>query len=241
MKIDLSAYNNIVVLTGAGISVASGIRPFRGENGLWNDREALRLSTVETLQAEPEAVWRFWSGVRKIALASQPNAAHRVLAQIEAGLRPDQRFVLATQNVDGLHQRAGSRHVVELHGSAHRSRCSNEDCELAVFEDADVSGELRACPRCGQPLRMDIVLFGENLSTDAMGEMRAALRDCDLFLAIGTSGTVSPAADFVVSAAYAGARTIYINLDPMRPANPYFQEVILGKAEEVLPHLFNAG
>ncbi len=238
MKIALHQYKNIVILTGAGISVASGIRPFRGENGLWNDREALRLSTAETLAAEPGAVWKFWSGVRKIALTSQPNAAHRVLAQLEAGLRPDQHFVLATQNVDGLHQKAGSRHVVELHGSALRSRCSNEDCQQAIFADADVSGELRACPRCGRPLRMDIVLFGENLSMEAMWEMRAALRDCDLFLAIGTSGTVSPAADFVVSAAYAGARTVYINLDPMKPANPYFKEVILGKAEEVLPGLF---
>jgi NAD-dependent deacetylase len=238
LKINLRQYKNIVILTGAGVSVASGIRPFRGKDGLWNEKESLRLSSIETLKAEPFLVWQFWMGMRRTILASQPNPAHSILAEIEANLRPDQRFILATQNIDGLHQKAGSRNVVELHGSVLRSRCSNDACTFAPFEDTCVSEKLSRCPDCGSDLRPDIVLFGESLPLKAMWEMKKALRDCDLFIAIGTSGTVSPAADFVRGAEYAGARTIYLNLDPMTPPNPYFNEVVLGRAEDVLPTLF---
>ena len=238
LKINISQYKNIVILTGAGVSVASGIRPFRGKDGLWNDSKSVMLSSVETLIADPLAVWQFWTGMREIILSSQPNPAHVVLAEIEANLRPYQNFILATQNIDGLHQKAGSRNVVELHGNVLRSRYSNEQCTLTLFEDTTVQGDLPLCPVCGNSIRTDIVLFGENLPLKAMWEMKKALRDCDLFVAIGTSGTVSPAADFVRGAEYAGARTIYINLDPMMSPNPYFKEVILGRAEEVLPVLF---
>lgn len=238
MKIEFGMYKNILILTGAGVSVASGIRPFRGEDGLWNDSDIARLSEINTLITDPLAVWQFWMATRKTILSSQPNPAHIAIATIEKSLRPDQKFLLATQNIDGLHQKAGSRKVVELHGNDLWSRCSNDKCSLKSFEDQDVSEDLRYCPVCGNPLRPNIILFGENLPLNVMWETKKILRECDLFIAIGTSGLVSPAADFVRGADYAGARTIYINLEPLSPPNPYFQEVIIGRAEEILPEIF---
>lgn len=238
-KINISSFKNILILTGAGISVASGIRPFRGADGLWNDPAVARLSDSSTWNEDPAAVWKFWMDARRVIQASQPNRAHIVLANLEKHLSTNQNFLLATQNIDGLHQKAGSNRMVELHGNNQRSRCSNGDCSFPPFEDENSSDALRYCPICGSLLRMDIVLFGENLPIDATWAVKKILRDCDLFIAIGTSGLVSPAADFVRGADYAGARTIYINLEPMNPPNHYFKEVILGHAEEILPDLFS--
>jgi NAD-dependent deacetylase len=237
-KIDFCSYKNILILTGAGVSVASGIRPFRGKDGLWNDPDIARLSEMETLKSDPLAVWKFWMATRKTVLASLPNPAHLAIARIEKSLLHDQNFLMTTQNIDGLHQKAGSRRVVELHGNALRSRCSTVDCSSRPFEDRETSEDLRFCPVCGSPIRVDIVLFGEDLPVDAIWPVKKMLRECDLFISIGTSGTVSPASNFVSGAKYAGARTIYINLDPMDPPNPQFDEVILGRAEEILPDLF---
>lgn len=238
-KINTTSFKNILILTGAGISVDSGIRPFRGSEGLWNDPEIARLSDTKTWNDDPGVVWKFWMAARKVILTSQPNPAHTALANLENHLSPGQNFLLATQNIDGLHQKAGSKRVVELHGNNQRSRCSKGGCSFIPFEDEVFSDDLRYCPICNSPLRMDIVLFGEDLPLDAMWAVKRLLRDCDLFIAIGTSGLVSPAADFVRGADYAGAHTIYINLDPMDPPNPYFKEVILGRSEEILPELFS--
>jgi NAD-dependent deacetylase len=238
IKIDLNQYKNIVILTGAGVSVASGIRPFRGADGLWNDPAMARLSEIDTLKTDPLAVWKFWMSTRRTILASQPNPAHMQLARIESNLRPDQNFLLATQNIDGLHQKAGSRKVVELHGNGLWTRCSNDECVSVPFEDMSIVDSLRECPVCGSHLRVDLVMFGESLPLKAVWEVKKMLRDCDLFIAIGTSGVVSPAADYVRGADYAGARTIYINVDPLVPPNPYFHEVVLGRAEEILPDIF---
>ncbi len=237
MSIAVHTFQNIIILTGACVSVASGIRPFRGANGVWNDSNAERLSSIETLKSDPESVWRFWREVRKIVLESQPNSAHIALSKLESTLHPDQNFLLITQNVDGFHTKAGSVNVAELHGNVLKSKCSNDACKIEPFKDHCVTGAPR-CPLCGCYLRPDIVLFGENLPLEAGWKAKKALRDCDLFIAVGTSGTVSPAADFVRGADYAGARTIYINAEPMSPPNPYFHETIIGKAEEVLPMLF---
>lgn len=233
--INFARYKNIIILTGAGVSVASGIRPFRGKDGLWQQPELERLSHAQSFHENPGEVWRFWGEMRGQALQAQPNPAHLALAEIERRLRPDQQFLLVTQNIDGLHQRAGSRNVVELHGSIFRSRCSNEACALEPFTDLSAvkDGALPACPLCGAVLRPDIVMFGEPLPVDAEWRSKRALRDCDLFLAIGTSGKVSPAADFVRGAEYAGARTIFINPEPMNPPNRYFKETLLLRAEEL--------
>ena len=233
---------NIVVLTGAGASVASGIPPFRGPGGLWNDPQIERFAHRDILETDPMAAWKFFGALREKARSANPNAAHDALARFENGLVPGQGFLLITQNVDGLHQRAGSRSMVELHGSVLRTRCSNYECTLAPYSDDETHSQvLPLCPVCGSVLRPDLVFFGELCNPAIDHEVKKALRACDLFISVGTSGTVSPANGLVRCAQYAGALTIYINLEAMDPPNPCYQETILGKAEEVLPDLFGNG
>ncbi|MFY9824591.1 MAG: NAD-dependent deacylase [Thermoanaerobaculia bacterium] len=241
-RIDVARYQNIVVLTGAGVSAGSGLRTYRGPGGVWEEYNVEEYGHIRSFRARPQTTWRLYGSRRESLRAAEPNAAHLALARLEARLRPDQRFLLITQNVDGLHHRAGSRNVVELHGNLRLTRCSNDACDLQPFADeAAHADQVPVCPRCGSVLRPDIVLFGEPIAADADWTVRRALRDCDLFLAIGTSGLVTPAANFVLAAEYAGARTIYVNLEPMDPPNRAFQEVYLGKAEEVLPELLGVG
>jgi NAD-dependent deacetylase len=174
--------------------------------------------------------------MRTLIGAAKPNAAHVALARTEQRLTSVQVLTVLTQNVDGLHQSAGSRNVVELHGSLHRSRCTR--CDYSRVEDLAASpAGAPECPSCSASLRPDVVFFDEFLSVDAERSAKHALRDCDLFLAVGTSGTVSPASNFVRAAKFEGARTIYVNLEPMRPNNPDFGEEALGPAAEVLPKL----
>jgi NAD-dependent deacetylase len=239
-RVVLSQYRNIVILTGAGISAASGVRTFRGAGGLWEEMDPAEVGSLSALKREPKAVWQLFGPLRRQLRSARPSAAHEALAAAEARLAPAQRWTLLTQNVDGLHQRAGSRAVVELHGTIHRTRCSREDCSLPPFEDAATYDDnVPPCPRCGSPLRPDLVLFEEPIPVAEEMRAKAALRECDLFIAVGTSGVVTPAANFVRSAQYAGARTILVNLEPMQPRNRYFQEEYLGRAEEVLPHILD--
>jgi NAD-dependent deacetylase len=231
-------YKSIVVLTGAGISAASGLRTYRGPDGLWNDPETVRLSTATEFESDPLSYWKFWGNLRKVAAEAVPNEAHLALARWEKTLSKDQKFTLITQNVDELHQRAGSANVVELHGSVYRTRCSNEECTLAPYRDSESNLDMvPTCKLCGLALRPDIVMFGELLPPHAEWSSKRALRDCDLFIAVGTSGTVSPASHFVEWAKYAGARTMLVNLEKMIEPNRSFDVEIAGKAEEVLPTL----
>lgn len=240
-SINFSHYRNIVILTGAGISAASGIRPFRGQGGLWNEIDPLEYSDCSLLETNPMAIWQLYGALKGQLKTAQLNAAHIKLAEIEARLSPNQQFTLITQNIDGLHQRAGSSNVLEIHGSIHRTRCSNPSCSLMPYLDSELHDDaLPICQMCGSPLRPDIVLFGEQLPAKESWLAKRTLRDCDLFVAIGTSGTVSPASSFVRSADYAGARTILINLEPMEPKNPYFKEEYLGYAQELVPLIFDA-
>lgn len=236
--LDIGKHHNIVFLTGAGISAASGIRPYRGPDGLWNDATLVRLSDGDTFRSDPLAVWKFWSETRRIVAAAMPNAAHRALASLEERLGPGQSLTIVTQNVDGLHQRAGSRKVIEYHGSVARSRCSSRRCGTAPFPDASLHfDELPRCPACGATLRPDIVFFHENIDQGNAYAVIEALERCDLFVAVGTSGTVYPANEFVVWAKRAGARTVFVNLEPLEEDQGFFDEVHLGRAEEVLPRL----
>lgn len=238
MRIDISAYSNIVVLTGAGISAGSGLRTYRGPDGVWEEHNVEEYSNIQALLERPERTWQLYGAMRAPVRAAKPNAAHLALARLEAGLRPEQQFLLVTQNVDSLHRRAGSRNVVELHGNIGFTRCIDEDCDLEPFEDDQAYAEgVPRCPKCSSVLRPHIVLFGEAIPPMASWQVKRALRDCDLFLSIGTSGLVAPAANYVRSAEYAGARTIYINLEPLSPRNPAFKEEYLGRAEELLPAL----
>jgi NAD-dependent deacetylase len=239
IPVDASRYRGIVILTGAGISAASGIRTYRGPDGLWNDEKLVRLSDGDTFLSHPLDVWKFWSQSRRICAEAEPNAAHRALVTLEKGLRADQSLTIITQNIDGLHGRAGSSRVVEFHGSVRRSRCSKLDCGLEPFLDEGLY-ELAVphCPRCGSNLRPDIVLFNEMIPAANSDAAMEALSGCDLFVAIGTSRTVYPASQLVRQAFRRGARTIYVNLESLGEGGSYFREEYLGRAEELVPRLF---
>ena len=243
MSLKIKDYKSITVLTGAGISVASGLRSFRGPNGLWSDPDTERLSKAQSFREDPANCWRFWGGFREQAYAAEPNQAHLVLAQLESKIGPGQKFTLITQNIDELHQKAGSKSVVELHGSLFKTRCSasppDGKCDLPLYRDIESHADaVPHCPRCAAALRPDIVLFDEMLPAEAEWLSKKALRDCDLFIAVGTSGTVSPAAHFVEWAKYVGAHTVLVNLEAMNPPNRAFDREVLGPAEETLATLF---
>ena len=228
---DLASYRNIVVLTGAGISQAAGLPTYRGKGGLWSDPELAELVYVEALTTRRrEACSMLWQFRRSIAGVA-PTAAHRALAAFEDRLPAGASFLIVTQNVDGLHQRAGSRRVVEYHGTLQRWRC--EQCAL---ESEPPDGELPE--HCGELMRPAAVLFGELIPPEAEHAATVALRDCDLFVAIGTSGTVYPAASFVRWAELGGARRILINLEIDDEAHDAYAECHAGSADQLVPQLF---
>ena len=229
--------NHIVILTGAGVSVGSGLPTYRGPGGLWESADIAKIVEARSLPGSLPDLWRLYSERRRVALAAQPNPAHLAIAKLQ-NARPD-AVTLLTQNVDGLHQRAGSPQVTELHGSAFRTRCTNPACGLPPFSDTQSYGAIPACPRCGSPLRPDVVLFGEPLLEAALRQSQAALNRCDLFYAAGTSGVVWPAAAFVQIAAQAGAYTVLVNLEAGN-GSEQFDKVYLGRAEDVLPGLLQA-
>ena len=218
-------YRNVVVLTGAGISQASGLPTYRGAGGLWSNADIAALADVSALRTRrDEATAMFWKFRQDIGKV-QPTAAHRALAAYE--------LTIITQNVDGLHQKAGSRNVIEYHGSLARWRC--ERCGHEV----EPAGDAR--PRhCDDWMRPAAVLFGELIPAEAEHAAKRALRDCDLFVAIGTSGTVWPAAGFVRSALYAGAHTVLLNLEIDDESREHFAETREGPADEVVPAFFSS-
>jgi len=227
----LASYRRIVVLTGAGISQSAGLPTYRGPGGLWTDPALQKLSHADAMSSHRREActmfWRFRNAIREVA----PTAAHRALAAFEARLPAEARFLIVTQNVDGLHQRAGSRGVCEYHGSLARWRC--EVC-ATVMEPPDGDPPVH----CGQLMRPAAVLFGEAIPVDAELITKRALRDCDLFVSIGTSGTVWPASSFVRSAAYNGARCVMLNLEIDDQTRDVFNECHAGTADELVPRLF---
>jgi NAD-dependent deacetylase len=236
--IDIRSYTHILILTGAGISAASGLPTFRGPDGMLTP-EAMWNSNAANLPRSLPGMWQMYGGLKQKALQSGPNPAHQTIAEMQKRWGNDDRSItVVTQNVDGLHTRAGSPDVVEMHGSVMRCRCTHPHCKQPPYEDAQEFGDpMPTCSSCGDPLRLDIVLFGEPIPPRALQRIEQGLIGCDLFIAVGTSGTVVPAADLVRYAAQQGARTILVNLTPMEPRNPYFQEEYLGRAEEILPTL----
>ena len=226
--------HHIVILTGAGVSVGSGLPTYRGPGGLWETADIARLVEARHLPGSLPGLWRLYSERRQVARAAEPNPAHLAVAALQK--RRPEAVTLLTQNVDNLHQRAGSPQVTELHGSAFRTRCTNPACDLPPFDDTRSYDAVPECPRCGSALRPDVVLFGETLPEAALRQSQAALDACDLFYAAGTSGVVWPAAAFVQLAAQAGAYTVLVNLDAGEGA-AQFDKVVLGRAEDVLPGL----
>lgn len=227
--------NHIVILTGAGVSAGSGLPTYRGPGGLWESADIARIVEARFLPGSLPDLWRLYSERRRVALDAEPNPAHLAIAALQNARLG--AVTLLTQNVDGLHLRAGSPQVTELHGSAFRTRCTNPTCGLPPFGDTRSYRAVPRCPRCGSPLRPDVVLFGENLPEAALRQSQAALDQCDLFYAAGTSSIVWPAAAFAQIAAQAGAYTVLVNLEEGTGAEE-FDKVVLGRAENVLPQLF---
>jgi len=248
-SLSFDARTHLLVLTGAGASAESGIPTYRGvtvEEGL-NETDRERLSTLHGLLDEPARFWRVFSGRRAKLLEAQPNAGHRALAALEEQL--GDRFLLVTQNIDGLHQLAGSKRVIELHGNLLRTRCTR--CRRPAFADIRQYERPPVCEICqaegrandphDQPwLRPDVVLFGENLAPKDLERIEAFLergaRERLVYLAVGTSGLVYPAAELVQQAHRAGAETFLVNLEPAVNSDA-FDHFIQGKAGEVLPEL----
>ncbi len=225
------APQRLVILTGAGISRESGLDTFRDADGIWSKVRLEDVATPEAFARDPEKVQAFYNARRRSLRNANvtPNAAHRALAELERGWPGD--FLLVTQNIDDLQERAGSRRLVHMHGELFKARCG----ACAAIHDwrDDIAAGLR-CPACGSTgrLRPHVVWFGElPLEMDRIDEALAA---ADLFLSIGTSGTVYPAAGFVAEANAAGARTVELNLEPLE-GRSLFAERIYGPASEVVP------
>ena len=236
----LTPQDRLFVLTGAGVSAESGLATFRGSGGLWNGHRVEDVATPEAWQADPELVWRFYSMRRRDALAVQPNAAHIALAQIEQKIDQQKsnqdpaRFYLCTQNVDDLHERAGSGRIHHMHGSLFQSRCVRCERPFADHSLYESAVTLPTCKDCGAPVRPHIVWFGE-IPLDMDGIYRE-LERATILLVVGTSGSVYPAAGFVHIARQRSIRTIYIG--PEEPLNAdAFDEITLGTAAQTLPSM----
>jgi NAD-dependent deacetylase len=232
--ISIGLSDRVFVLTGAGISAESGLPTFRAEDGLWAGYRVEDVCTPEAWQRDPAGVWAFYSARRAAGQKANPNPAHFALAELESGLAG--RFFLCTQNVDDLHERAGSRNLVHMHGELAKARCERE-CGQPPVEDHAIYrslAEVGHCP-CGGRLRPHIVFFGE--IPLEMDRIQQEIAKASLMLVVGTSGVVYPAASFVHWARQAGARTVYVGPEPPLNASA-FTHVVEGKAGEVLPGLF---
>ena len=224
----MTRIRNIVILTGAGISAESGVATFRGPDGLWEGHRVEDVATPEAFHRDPALVQTFYDARRAALKTVQPNAAHRALARLDAEWPG--ALLLVTQNVDDLHERAGSTRLLHMHGELSSAWCQSCDARVRWIDDL---GHRPGCPECAaQALRPDIVWFGE--MPYGMDRIEAALAACDLFVSIGTSGAVYPAAGFVQMAAAYGAETLEMNLDPSEGSH-LFDESRKGAAGTLVP------
>lgn len=221
--------NSIVVLTGAGISAESGINTFRASDGLWENHRIEDVATPEGFQCNPQLVHDFYNARRRHLLSDEirPNPAHSALARLEHEFPGN--VLIVTQNVDNLHERAGTGALLHMHGELLKMRCTVSNLVYDIREDISFDSECRCCRTPGN-LRPDIVWFGE--MPMHMPRIVAALESCDLFMSIGTSGNVYPAAGFYQTAKSRGAYTVELNLDPTQSQ---FDEHIYGAAASIVP------
>jgi len=224
-----SEINNIVILTGAGVSAESGVPTFRGPDGLWEGHRVEDVATPEAFAADPVLVQQFYDERRANLNTVHPNAAHKALASLDKAWPGD--LLLVTQNVDDLHDRAGSQRLLHMHGELKSAWCRACDARAPWMQDL---GDHPPCPQCREQgqLRPDIVWFGE--MPYEMERIELALAQCDLFVSIGTSGAVYPAAGFVQSARHYGAHTLEMNLDPSE-GSIFFHESRMGRAGDLVP------
>lgn len=222
---------HVCVLTGSGISAESGVPTFReAQSGLWKQYDPHELATPDAFRRDPALVWRWYRWRRELVSRVEPNAGHLALVTL-SGIVPE--LSLITQNVDGLHQSAGSSGVIEFHGNLFENRCFDEG---TVVTGGDTAAEVPLCPECGGNLRPGVVWFGENIPETAMQAAAAAVSACDLFFSIGTSALVWPAAGLAEAAREQGAAIVEINLDET-PLSSQADFCLQGKSGSILPEL----
>ena len=222
-------FRNIVILTGAGVSAESGLATFRGPDGLWEGHRVEDVCTLDAFAHDPALVHAFYDARRAKLGTVEPNAAHDALSRLDAEWPGE--LLLVTQNVDDLHERAGSKRLIHMHGELAKGWCLACDQRFAWAGAMDEGATCPVCQVSGR-VRPDIVWFGE--MPYAMERIDDAVRACDLFVSIGTSGAVYPAAGFVQTARYCGARTLEINLEPSI-GSTFFSECRIGRAAELVP------
>lgn len=228
----IAGARTITIVTGAGVSAASGVPTFRGPGGLWRSFRPEQLATPHAFARDPTLVWEWYDWRRGLIAASEPNAAHAIIARWSAR----DGFTLVTQNVDGLHERAGTRQVLRYHGSIWRLRCAGE-CGAAEWEDLRVPIQPLPplCPACGGLARPSVVWFGESIDPDVASRAHAATA-CDVFLSVGTSSVVYPAAGLLHAAKARGAYTVEVNPDATETAH-LVDAAIAMPAEDALPQI----
>jgi NAD-dependent deacetylase len=221
----------VTALTGAGISAESGVPTFRGADGLWRNHNVMELATPDAFARDPELVWEFYNWRRNLISGLSYNPAHKALVDLEAKVP---HFTLVTQNVDGLHIKAGSRNILEIHGNLWKVRCTK--CHRITLDMSPNMGPLPKCRDCGGLLRPHVVWFGESLDYPLLHQAIQASRTCHVMLVIGTSAVVQPAASLASEAKEAGAAVAEINLEET-PNSGMMDFVLLGKAGEIMPKL----
>jgi NAD-dependent deacetylase len=231
---NLCTAEHVAMLTGAGVSKESGIPTFReAQTGLWAQYDPTELASPQAFQQDPKLVWEWYQWRRSLVADADPNPGHFAIERMET-LIP--AFSLITQNVDGLHQRAGSSQVIELHGSIQRSKCFREN---VIVERWAQDGHIPPlCPHCGGPLRPDVVWFGENLPSDAIEAAFHAAETADVFFSVGTSGVVEPAASLPRIARSHGALLVEIN-PTETPLTALADFVLSGASGKILPALID--
>ena len=225
----MSIFNNIVILTGAGISAESGLATFRASNGLWNNHKVEDVATVEGFARNPAYVHDFYNELKLELVKAQPNTAHLAITHLQKEYPAN--ISVVTQNVDTLHEKAGNQNIYHIHGQINQAVCQHCGHILETFGDVDTQTQCANCNVVGM-MKPNIVFFGENLLY--MDKVDKLLSNCDLFLSVGTSGVVFPAASFVQIAKYNGAKTFEFNLEATSN-NFYFDKHIMGPAGTTLP------
>lgn len=228
----ISNAERIVFFTGAGISAESGIPVFRGKDGIWNKLKPEELANFNAFLKNPELVWEWYQHRKKVVLDSEPNAAHRAIAEMENYL-PEVKVI--TQNIDNLHKRAGSKTVYELHGNIERNYCIK--CKKVYHDDLPFEGKIPTCA-CGGLIRPDVVWFGEYLPQDQFDASYKAAENADIFFIVGTSAIVFPAASLIYTAKESGAVLIEVNIERTEVSR-IVNFSLLGKAGEVLSEILN--
>jgi NAD-dependent deacetylase len=227
----LKSAKKVVVLTGAGVSAESGVPTFRGEGGLWRKYRPEELATPYAFQKDAKLVWEWYDWRRGLIAPLEPNPGHNSIAQMEE-FYPD--FALVTQNIDGLHKKAGSRSIIELHGNIWRVRCTQEG---TITENKEVPlKEIPPYCQCGALLRPDVVWFGESLPPEAIEQSFELSQNCELMFVVGTSAVVQPAASLPVVAKQSGAYVVEVNMEPT-PISSTVDQSFFGPAGKIMPIL----